>query len=72
MGYYDGKSFFSLDFSLHEQKEKNKNKSYGLTHKQIKERYNKRRRKYDISKARANVFFSFCLRITMKGQMRWV
>jgi len=28
MGYHDGKSFFSLDFSLHGEKGKNKNKLY--------------------------------------------
>jgi hypothetical protein len=30
MGYHDGKSFFSLDFSLHGEKGKNQNKPYGL------------------------------------------
>ena len=33
MSYYDGKSFFSLDFNLHGEKGKNKNKPYGLKHK---------------------------------------
>ena len=58
MGYYDGKSFFSLDFCLHGEKGKNKNKPYGLTHKQIKERYSKRRNKYDKSKERIDDYFS--------------
>lgn len=43
MGYHDGKSFFSLDFSLHGEKGKNQNKPYGLTPAQIKKRYSKKR-----------------------------
>ena len=58
MGYNDGKSFFSLDFNLHGEKEKNKNKPYELTHKQIKERYSKRRNKCAKSKERIDDYFS--------------
>ena len=43
MGYHDGKSFYSLDFSLHGEKGKNQNKPYGLTPAQIKKRYSKKR-----------------------------
>lgn len=45
MGYHDGKSFFSLDFSLHGEKGKNQNKPYGLTPSQSKKRYSKKRDK---------------------------
>ena len=37
--YWDGKSFFSLDFSLHEEKDKNQKKPYGLTTKQRNKQY---------------------------------
>ncbi len=58
MGYYDGKSFFSLDFSLHGEKGKNKNKPYGLTHKQNKERFSKKRNKQTKSKERVDDYFT--------------
>lgn len=45
LGYWDGKSFFSLDFSLHKEKGKNKKKPYGLTPKQKKKQYVKKRQK---------------------------
>ena len=41
LGYSDGKSFIPLDFSLHNEKGKNKN--YGLTKKQRKQQYKKKR-----------------------------
>lgn len=44
MGYHDGKSLFSLDFSLHGEKGKNQNKPYGFTPAQIKKRYDKKTR----------------------------
>ena len=44
MGYYDGKSFFGLDFSLHGEKGKNEKKPYGLSNKQLKARYSKKRK----------------------------
>ena len=43
LGYHDGKSFFGLDFSLHGEKGKNEKKPYGLTPKQAKARFSKRR-----------------------------
>ena len=58
LGYYDGKSFFSLDFSLHGEKGKNKNKPYGLTHAQNKRRFSKKRNKSSNSKERIDDYFS--------------
>jgi len=43
LGYHDGKSFFGLDFSLHGEKGKNEKKPYGLTPKQAKDRFSKKR-----------------------------
>ena len=57
MGYHDGKSFFSLDFSLHGEKGKNKNRPYGLSASQIKNRYSKKRGKSDKGKERVNEYF---------------
>jgi len=57
MGYYDGKSFFSLDFSLHGEKGKNKNKPYGLTPTQSKKRFSKKRQKSSKSSERVNDYF---------------
>ena len=45
MGYYDGKSFFALDFSLHGEKGKNQKRLYGLTTKELKQRFSKKRDK---------------------------
>jgi len=45
MGLHDGKSFFALDFSLHGEKGKNEKKPYGLSSKEIKKRYSKKRDK---------------------------
>jgi len=45
LGYWDGKSFFSLDFSLHKEKGKNQKKPYGLTAKQRNKQYSKQREK---------------------------
>ncbi len=38
-GYWDGKSFFALDFSLHKEKGKNASTPYGLKPKQKAEQY---------------------------------
>lgn len=57
MGYHDGKSFFSLDFSLHGEKGKNKDKPYGLTHSQSKRRYSKKRDKSSKESERVNEYF---------------
>ena len=45
MGYHDGKSFFALDFSLHGEKGKNEKKPFGMTKKQLKARFSKKRDK---------------------------
>jgi hypothetical protein len=45
MGYHDGKSFYGLDFSLHGEEGNNPSKPYGLSKKQLKTRYSKKRNK---------------------------
>lgn len=45
LGYWDGKSFFALDFSLHKEKGKDKKKPFGLKAKQKKKQYSKKREK---------------------------
>ena len=57
MGYHDGKSFFSLDFSLHGEKGKNQNKPYGLTPPQSKKRYSKKRHNSSKGSERVNDYF---------------
>ena len=57
MGYHDGKSFFSLDFSLHGEKGKNEKKPYGLTLAQARERYSKKRDKSSKGSERTNDYF---------------
>jgi len=57
MGYHDGKSFFSIDFSLHGEKGKNQKKPYGLTKKQLKDRYSKYRSKNSASQQRKEEYF---------------
>ncbi|PZX11859.1 DDE superfamily endonuclease [Breznakibacter xylanolyticus] len=54
MGYHDGKSFFSLDFSLHGEKGKNQSKPYGFTPIQIKKQYAKKRHKTSMGSERVN------------------
>ncbi|PLB86086.1 hypothetical protein C0T31_07215 [Dysgonamonadaceae bacterium] len=58
MGYHDGKSFFSLDFSLHGEKGKNNNKPYGLTSSESKKRYSKNRDKTSKGSERVKEYFS--------------
>jgi hypothetical protein len=57
MGYHDGKSFYSLDFSLHGEKGKNQNKPYGLTPAQAKKRFSKKREKSSKGSERVNDYF---------------
>jgi len=45
MGYWDGMSFYGLDFSLHREKGTNKDKPYGLAKKDYKKQYRKTTRK---------------------------
>ena len=58
MGYHDGKSFFSLDFSFHGEKGKNEKKPYGLTQTQLKERYSKKRVKSSPGIKRVDQYFT--------------
>lgn len=53
MGYWDGKSFIPLDFSLHRELGKNKEKPYGLKKKELKKQYKKHRAKGLVSYERA-------------------
>ena len=60
LGYHDGTSFFGLDFSLHGEKgdEKKTNyKPYGLTEKQQKARYSKKRSTKSTGIRRENEYF---------------
>ncbi|MDR2653227.1 MAG: hypothetical protein LBC68_13125, partial [Prevotellaceae bacterium] len=54
LGYHDGTGFFGLDFSLHGEKGKDKNKPFGLTKKQQKARYSKKRDSKSAGKQREN------------------
>lgn len=57
MGYHDGTSFFALDFSLHGEKGKNQKKPYGLTNKQLKARFSKKREKLSAAFLRKEEYF---------------
>jgi hypothetical protein len=57
MGYHDGTSFFALDFSFHGEKGKNKKKQYGLTNKQLKERFSKKRDENSAAFTRKEEYF---------------
>ena len=69
LGYHDGKSFFALDFSLHGEEGKNKKKPYGLTPKQLKGRYSKRRSKYSPGYKRKEEYFTTKIQ-SMVGMVR--
>ena len=43
LGYWDGKSFFGLDFSLKKEQGKNEDRPFGLTKKEIKAQFKKKR-----------------------------
>lgn len=43
LGFWDGKSFLPLDFSLHREKGRSKTKMFGLSRKQREEQYDKQR-----------------------------
>jgi len=57
LGYHDGKSFYGLDFSLHGEKGKDREKPYGLTKKQAKNRYTGKRPKKSYGQQRVNEYF---------------
>lgn len=58
MGYFDSKSFFVLDFSLHGEKVKNKEKPYGLTPSQHRKRFSKKLVKSTKDSERGDEYFS--------------
>lgn len=58
MGYHDGKSFFALDFSLHGERGKNDKKPFGMTKKQMKARYSKKRGKNSEGLKREKEYFT--------------
>jgi len=45
MGYWDGISFIPIDFSIHRERGKNKEKPFGLKKKELKKQYRKNRGK---------------------------
>jgi predicted nucleic acid-binding Zn finger protein len=53
MGLWDGTSFIPLDFSLHREHGKNKDKPFGLKKKEFKRQYHKKREKGSFSFERA-------------------
>lgn len=57
LGYYDGKSFMGLDFSLHGEKGKNKKRPYGLTLSELKQRYSKKRPKASPASMRVQEYY---------------
>jgi hypothetical protein len=57
LGYHDGKSFFGIDFSLHGEKGKNEKKPYGLTSKQLKDRFSKKRSVHAAGSIRKAEYF---------------
>lgn len=57
LAYHDGKSLFGLDFILSGEKGKNIKKPYGLTTKQLKDRYSKNRDKSSSGYKREQEYF---------------
>jgi len=57
LGYHDGKSFFGIDFSLHGEQGKNEKKPYGLTPKQSKGRFTKKRSLLSAGSVRKAEYF---------------
>ena len=53
MGYWDGISFVPLDFSLHRELGKNKEKPFGLKKKELKKQHKTKRQKGSFSHERA-------------------
>jgi len=53
MGCWDGVSFIPLDFSLHREKGKNKEKPFGLTKKELKKQHKTKRQSGSFSDERA-------------------
>lgn len=57
-GYFDGKSLFPLYFSFHGEKGKNQKKPCGLTKKELKKRFSKKRDKSSSGQKRMDAYFS--------------
>ena len=57
LGYHDGSSFFGLDYSLHGEKGSNKKRPYGLSKKDLKNRYSKKREKDSCGYCRKEEYF---------------
>ncbi len=53
LGYWDGVSFIPLDFSLHRERGKNKEKPFGLKKKELKKQYRKKRKGDSFTHERA-------------------
>lgn len=66
LGYWDGKSFLPLDFSLHREKGKNKKKPYGMSRSQKKQQYSKLREKGSYGSKRKKELNSSKIRQTNK------
>jgi len=54
MGFWDGTSFIPLDFSLHRERGKNKEKPFGLKKKEYRKQYRKHRKAGSFSNERVN------------------
>lgn len=54
LGYWDGKSFIPLDFSLHREKGNNKKKPWGMTKRQKQQQYSKKSEKGTAGANRKN------------------
>lgn len=54
LGYWDSKSFLPLDYSLHNEKGKNKKRLFGLSAKELKQRFSKKRDMASLGKKREN------------------
>lgn len=52
LGYWDSKSFYGIDFSLHKEEGRNKKRPFGLRNKDIKKQYNKKREEKSPGKIR--------------------
>jgi HEPN domain-containing protein len=58
MGYYDGKTFYAIDFSLHGEVGKNEKRPYGMSLKETKKRFTKKRDKQSAGYEREQEFFT--------------
>ena len=54
--YHDGKSIYSIDYSIHGEKGKNKKKPFGMTKSALKQRYSKKRDMQSKGKGRVDEY----------------